>query len=124
MEPPFIKPDQFHLREIDLAEKMKFLWFRHWLQCNFFFFFFLPQVVIYLFLSSSEITAGNCLKSYTEWKMFIVAVCTVALLNHFAPRHFQEQHPPSNTTHFFFLSFFFFKVQGSIPHSLHKCKPH
>lgn len=45
--------------------------------------------------------------------------------NHFAPRHFQEQHPPSSTTHFFFFFclLFFLKVQGSIPHSLHKHKP-
>lgn len=62
---------------------MKFLRFRHWLQCNP---LFPPSpvspslppapAVIYLFLSPSEIMAGHCLKSHTEWKIFTVTVCT------------------------------------------------
>lgn len=100
------------------------------------FFFFLLLVpsssshaIVYLFLYSPEITAGNCLKSDTEWKIFIVSVYTgftlTTLLQDVFKSNILLPVPLISIFFFFFFLFplFFLKVQGSILHSLHKQKP-
>lgn len=84
-----------------------------------------PRAIIYLFLHSPDIMAGNCLERDTEWKIFTVTVCAGFALTTLLQDIFKNNIllPIPLFSIFFSFCLYSLKVQGSIPHSLHKQSP-
>lgn len=73
------------------------------------------HAIVYLVLYSPDITAGSCLKSDTEWKIFIVTVYTGFALTTLLQDVFKSNILISIPLFFFFF-FFLFLSKGAGQH--------